>query len=189
MKKFLSLLLAFLLLFSLSTCAETSGYEEDYLIYGPDYEAFEDYEPIGEIEEEIPGDLHLEPEPLQPTDPPTEPPIDEYGWYYSAEDVALYLHTYGCLPGNFITKSKARELGWTGGSVENYAEGRAIGGDKFGNREGLLPKAHGRQYFECDIDTDGRGSRGSRRIVYSNDGLIFYTEDHYESFTLLYGEE
>ena len=113
-------------------------------------------------------------------------PVD--GWYYSAEDVSLYLYLYGCLPDNFITKNEARELGWDGGSVEDYAEGCAIGGDKFGNREGLLPKADGRQYYECDIDTDGRDSRGAKRIVYSNDGLIYYTDDHYESFTLLYGE-
>ena len=115
--------------------------------------------------------------------------LDADGWYYSAEDVALYLYLYGCLPENFITKNEARELGWEGGSVEDYAPGCAIGGDKFGNREGLLPKANGRQYYECDIDTDGKDSRGAKRIVYSNDGLIYYTDDHYESFTLLYGED
>ncbi len=116
-------------------------------------------------------------------------PIDEDGWYYSAQDVALYLYTYGHLPDNFITKDEARDLGWEGGTVEKFAPGYAIGGDKFGNREGLLPKAGGRQYYECDIDTDGGKSRGAKRIVFSNDGLIYYTEDHYESFTLLYGEE
>ena len=116
-------------------------------------------------------------------------PIDEGCWYYSAEDVSLYLYTYGHLPENYITKSEARDLGWDGGSVEDYAEGCAIGGDKFGNREGLLPKASGRQYYECDIDTNGKDSRGAKRIVYSNDGLIYYTDDHYETFTLLYGEE
>ena len=115
--------------------------------------------------------------------------LPEDGWYYSAEDVSLYLQTYGYLPSNYITKEEARDLGWEGGSVEVFAPGYAIGGDKFGNREGLLPKADGRQYYECDIDTDGRDSRGAKRIVFSNDGLIYYTEDHYESFTLLYGEE
>ena len=102
--------------------------------------------------------------------------------------MALYIHTYGHLPSNFITKSEARDLGWEGGSVEDYAPGCAIGGDVFGNREGLLPEAEGRVYYECDIDTDGYHSRGSRRIVFSNDGLIYYTDDHYESFQLLYGE-
>ena len=80
-------------------------------------------------------------------------------------------------------------MGWSGGSVEDYAPGYAIGGDVFGNYEGLLPKKSGRPYYECDIDTDGYSGRGSRRIVFSNDGLIYYTHNHYESFTLLYGEE
>lgn len=115
--------------------------------------------------------------------------IDEDGWYYSADDVSLYLYTYGCLPDNYITKDEAEDLGWTGGSVEDYAPGCAIGGDYFGNYEGLLPEETGRTYYECDIDTDGYHSRGSRRIVYSNDGLIYYSPDHYESFVLLYGEE
>lgn len=126
------------------------------------------------------------------TEAPTEDSaavIDEEGWYYSAEDVALYIHTYGRLPDNYVTKDHARSLGWQSGSVEKYLPGYAIGGDKFGNREGLLPKASGRQYYECDIDTNGGKSRGAKRIVFSNDGLIYYTVDHYESFTLLYGND
>ncbi len=119
----------------------------------------------------------------------TEAPIDEDGSYSSKEDVALYIHTFGRLPGNFITKTEARALGWSGGSLEEYAKGCAIGGDSFGNREGLLPSKKGRSYTECDIDTVGADSRGAKRIVFSNDGLIYYTDDHYESFTLLYGEE
>ena len=115
--------------------------------------------------------------------------IDEDGTYNSVEDVSLYLHTYGHLPDNYITKSEARNLGWTGGSVEQVAPGCAIGGDRFGNREGILPAAQGRSYYECDIGTIGESSRGAKRLVYSDDGLIYYTEDHYETFTLLYGEE
>lgn len=115
--------------------------------------------------------------------------IDEDGWYYSAFDVSLYLHVHGHLPENYITKDEARELGWEGGSVEKHAPGYAIGGDVFGNREGLLPEAPDRVYYECDVDTKGADSRGSNRLVYSNDGLIYYTYDHYESFELLYGEE
>lgn len=117
------------------------------------------------------------------------PAIDEDGTYNSAEDVALYLYTYDHLPDNYITKDEARELGWSGGSVEQVAPGYAIGGDRFGNREGLLPEAEGRLYYECDIDTLGKSSRGAKRVVWSDDGLIYYTGDHYESFTLLYGEE
>lgn len=114
--------------------------------------------------------------------------IDEDGSYTSKEDVAEYIAVYGRLPDNFITKNEARELGWEGGGLEDFAPGKCIGGDKFGNYEGLLPKESGRKYTECDIDTLGADSRGAKRIVFSNDGLIYYTEDHYESFELLYGE-
>ena len=113
--------------------------------------------------------------------------VDEHGYYYDAEHVVLYLDAYGHLPENYITKSDARALGWEGGSVEVYQEGAAIGGDRFGNREGLLPDAPGRTWTECDINTLGASSRGAERIVFSNDGLIYYTGDHYDSFELLYG--
>lgn len=118
----------------------------------------------------------------------TELTIDEDGTYTTMEDVALYIHIYGTLPHNFITKNEARSLGWEGGSLEPYAPGMCIGGDYFGNYEGLLPEAPGREYHECDINTLGARSRGAERIIFSNDGLIYYTGDHYESFTLLYGE-
>ena len=100
--------------------------------------------------------------------------IDEDGSYSTKDDVALYIHTYGHLPDR---------------SLEPYAPGKCIGGSRFGNYEGLLPEADGRTYTECDIDTLGADSRGAKRIVFSNDGLIYYTEDHYKSFELLYGEE
>ncbi len=115
--------------------------------------------------------------------------LDRDGSYTSKADVALYIHTYGELPGNFMTKKEAEALGWSGGSLGKYAEGMSIGGDRFGNYEGILPKTKGRTYKECDIDTLGKKSRGAKRIVFSNDGLVYYTEDHYESFELLYGEE
>ena len=114
--------------------------------------------------------------------------LDEAGTYTSKEDVSLYLNTYGHLPENFITKNDARALGWSGGGLDDYAYGKCIGGDRFGNNEGILPEARGRQYYECDIDTLHKDSRGAKRIVFSDDGLIYYTEDHYESFDLLYGE-
>ncbi len=128
-------------------------------------------------------------------DPSAEDPsaleesLPEDGVYDSRDDVALYLHLYGHLPGNYITKKDAQALGWSGGSLEPYAPGMCIGGSRFGNYEGLLPEAQGRTYTECDIDTLGASSRGAKRIVFSNDGLIYYTDDHYASFTLLYGEE
>ena len=119
----------------------------------------------------------------------TAAPIDEDGEYDQKDDVALYIRTYGKLPKNYITKKEAQALGWSGGSLEKYAPGKCIGGSRFGNYEGLLPEAPGRTYTECDIDTLGKSKRGAKRIVFSNDGLIYYTDDHYESFTLLYGEE
>ena len=124
-----------------------------------------------------------------PTPTETPVPVTEDGLYTTMEDVALYIYLYGHLPANFITKDEAQDLGWPGGSLEPYAPGCSIGGDRFGNREGLLPRAKGRTYTECDIDTMGARSRGAKRIVFSNDGLIYYTEDHYASFILLYGEE
>ena len=117
------------------------------------------------------------------------PAIDEDGVYTTKDDVALYLHTYGHLPSNFITKKEAEKLGWSGGSLEPYAPGKCIGGSHFGNYEGILPEKDGRSYTECDIDTLGANKRGAKRIVFSNDGLIYYTENHYETFELLYGEE
>ena len=115
--------------------------------------------------------------------------IDRDGSYTTAEDVALYIYTYGELPSNFMTKNEARELGWEGGSLEPYAPGMCIGGDWYGNYEGMLPETNGREYHECDINTLGASSRGAERIVFSNDGLIYYTDDHYETFTLMYGQE
>lgn len=116
-------------------------------------------------------------------DDPAENEIDENGSYTTRDDVALYIHVYGKLPSNFITKKQAEKLGWTGGSLEPYAPGKCIGGGRFGNYEGILPDGN---YKECDIDTLGKKSRGKKRIVYSDDGRIYYTADHYESFTQLY---
>ena len=110
--------------------------------------------------------------------------IPEDGTYTTKEDVALYIHTYGKLPQNFITKKAAKKLGWQGGSLEDYAPGKCIGGDYFGNYEGLLPED--KEYHECDIGTLGKSKRGAKRIIYSDDGYIYYTSDHYESFELLY---
>ena len=117
------------------------------------------------------------------------PAIEEDGTYTTKEDVARYIHTYGHLPENFITKKQAQALGWEGGSLEPYAPGKCIGGSRFGNYEGTLPVKDGRTYTECDIDTLGAEKRGGKRIVFSNDGLVYYTEDHYETFELLYGED
>ena len=113
--------------------------------------------------------------------------VEENGNYTSKEEVALYIHTYGKLPVNYITKKQAQELGWDPekGNLSDILPGMSIGGNVFGNYEGALPRAGGRRYFECDIDYEG-GYRGAKRIVYSNDGLVFYTEDHYNTFEQIY---
>lgn len=129
-------------------------------------------------------------DPDQPAAPSQQTQqLAEDGTYTTKEDVALYIHLYGRLPDNFITKKEAQQLGWTGGSLEPYAPGCCIGGSRFGNYEGLLPEADGRAWTECDINTLGAKSRGPERIVFSNDGLIYYTGDHYQTFELLYGGE
>ena len=113
--------------------------------------------------------------------------VEENGNYTSKDDVALYIHTYGKLPLNYITKAKAQEMGWDPekGNLSDVLPGMSIGGSVFGNYEGNLPRATGRRYFECDIDYEG-GYRGAKRLIYSNDGLVFYTEDHYKTFEQLY---
>ena len=200
MKKLFALLLALLLTVSTAACmpsvpVQPSAPAQEITVLptvAPD--APKEEEPAPETSapaetqapapEETPVPKEEEPAPEDP-----DWQLDEHGSYTNKVDVALYIHTYGHLPDNFITKKEAEALGWNGGSLEKYAPGKCIGGTYFGNYEGLLPEKKGRTYYECDIDTLGAKSRGAKRIVYSNDGLIYYTDDHYESFTLLYGEE
>jgi len=194
MKKLTSLFLSLLLLFSLTACGEGSqelagavldaaidaalNYEGDVdsvgviggadgptaiLVTGPDDSAGD----AGSAAEAL---------PFVPT---------EGGYYYDLENVVLYLYYYDTLPDNYITKSEARSLGWEGGTPERYLEASAIGGDSFGNREGLLPEG---DYTECDLNTLGEDSRGAERLVFSDDGRYYHTEDHYASFTEVWVE-
>ncbi len=174
------LLLALLLLFSLLTACSPG-------------QALRAASEIADILEEEPTsapeapDLVVLPADEAPEAPaPSEETLDEDGSYTTKEDLALYIHLYGHLPPNFITKDEARAAGWNGGSLVPCCPGKCIGGDRFGNREGLLPRAKGRVWTECDVNTLGARSRGAERIVFSNDGLIYYTGDHYESFEQLY---
>lgn len=146
-------------------------------------------------EEEVPGAETekveaTEAEPAESEKQEAQPTVSEDGTYTSKEEVAEYIFLYGHLPDNFITKKEAKASGWISseGNLGEVAPGMSIGGDYFGNFEGNLPEKEGREYHECDIDSDG-GYRGAKRIVYSNDGLIYYTEDHYKTFELLYGED
>ena len=116
--------------------------------------------------------------------------VERDGTYTSKEEVAAYIHRFDTLPSNYITKAEARRLGWVSskGNLNKVAPGKSIGGDRFGNYEQILPVKEGRKYFECDIDYRG-GRRNAKRIIYSSDGLVYYTEDHYNTFERLYGEE
>ena len=105
--------------------------------------------------------------------------VTEDGQYDSKDEVSAYLTEYGHLPSNYITKKQAQALGWQGGSLEPYAPGCSIGGDRFGNYEGTLPDG---SYHECDLNTRGADKRGAERLVYADDGRIYYTADHYETF-------
>lgn len=196
LKKILSLLLAVLMLFSLTACSidqETIDLAADVAtVLLEEAESAEEAAPaeVPEEEPETPQASEENPEEVPEEEVPEETPaIAEDGCYTTKDDVALYIHTYGRLPDNFMTKNEARNLGWEGGGLDPYAKDMCIGGDRFGNYEGILPNADGRTWTECDIDTMNASSRGAKRMVFSNDGLIYYTEDHYETFTLLYGEE
>ena len=198
MKRILALLLALVMLLSFTAC----GLDQETLDFALDVAETllteTEEAPTEEAPSELPTETPAEQPEELPEDAPEEiteeapeetPAIDEDGIYDSKDDVALYIHTYGHLPKNFMTKKEARKLGWEGGGLDDYADGMCIGGDYFGNYEGLLPEADGREYTECDIDTLHASKRGAKRIIFSNDGLIYYTDDHYESFTLLYGDE
>lgn len=189
LKKNLHLLSVLLLLtiFFLTGCTPT---QKDILPEAP-AEAItqETKNPQEDIAEEDIPDLSEEEDSGEEI-PLDSPSVSEEGTYTSKEDVAAYLHEYGHLPSNYLTKKEAKALGWVSseGNLDEVAPGMSIGGDYFGNYEGTLPEADNRDYHECDIDFDGT-YRNSKRIVYSDDGLIYYTEDHYETFELLYGEE
>ena len=200
-KRLLSLLLCLLMLFSLAGCTQelidtaldvlleegSAAPEETSRLTvpstAPELSVVQTPEPA--IETESP-DTQTE-EPAVQTETPDTLSVSEEGQYSDKEHVALYLHTYGHLPSNYLTKSEAEKLGWVSskGNLWDVAPGMSIGGDRFGNREGLLPDASGRRWYECDIGYEG-GFRGGMRIVFSSDGLIYYTEDHYSSFEQLY---
>lgn len=154
MKKFKFGIILALLLFGMSILDGCSD-----IIGGADAQT---YSIINDNSADIPADLPVEGE-----------------FYYDVENVVLYLDIYHELPLNYITKKEAEKRGWQGGSVEDYVEDAAIGGDYFGNYEGILPKD---DYKECDIDTHNYKNRGSRRLIYTDDGKYYYTKDHYKTF-------
>jgi len=92
------------------------------------------------------------------------------------------LRASGKLPARWITKREAERRGWhPGDDVCRYATGGAIGGDHFGNFERRLPSANGREWREADLDY-ACGKRGPKRLLWSSDGMIYVTVDHYANF-------
>ena len=119
-----------------------------------------------------------------------EEPADEKGSkgpIIEPQAIADYIFEHGELPDNFITKKEAQNLGWDSSwnYVSDVAPGKSIGGDKFGNYEGRLPSKKGRQWYEADCYYT-TGKRNAYRILFSNDGLVYYTNDHYETFTQMF---
>lgn len=95
------------------------------------------------------------------------------------------LRNTGKLPSNYITKADAMNNGWKAGkALNNYVEGAQIGGDVFLNKDGILPNAIGREWFEADVglsNTVSRAKQAGTRLLYSNDGLLYVTYDHYKT--------
>ena len=204
MKKITSLLLSLLMLLSLTGCGD-SGEQLAGAVLDTVIDAVENYEgdaeSVGIIggadgptsilvtdgkDEEIgvigggTTTIFIETESAKEKNVPVEGK-----YYYDLENVVLYLYYYDELPDNYITKKEARALGWEGGTPERYLEGSAIGGDSFGNREGLLPDG---KYTECDLYTLGKNERGAERLVFTDDEY-YYTGDHYASFTQIWVED
>ena len=104
-----------------------------------------------------------------------------------AQRIADYIFENGKLPDNFIRKQEAERLGWDSryNYVSDVAPGKSIGGDRFGNYEERLPVVQGRKYYEADCYYRG-GRRNAYRIIYSSDGHVWYTGDHYETFVELF---
>ena len=185
MRRLTALLLALLLLTGLASTAEALAKKKKTT--GPSVKTTATPRPT-----KTPKNKKNTPAPtVRATPAPTADPaaeaeivVTEDGEYTDKDHVAAYLRAFQHLPSNYITKNEARALGWVSnyGNLGQVAPGKSIGGDRFGNYEGKLPDAYGRRWFECDIDFDGR-FRNDKRILYSNDGLIYYTEDHYETFT------
>ena len=171
------------LLFAMTLCITGCKKAEQPEAVAPEPEVVAEAEP--EVEEPVveePAEEEPQEEEFGTEEVYSEIAYD--GMYTSKDDVALYLHVYGELPMNFMTKAEASQLGWEGGSLEPYAPGMCIGGDRFGNYEGKLPVQEG--YHECDINTMGADDRGAERLVYSDSGNIYYTNDHYNTFEQLY---
>ena len=115
--------------------------------------------------------------------------VEESGLYTTKDSVAAYLCKFDKLPSNYITQNEGKALyeSKTGNTFSKWNFNPwttldvMIGGDSFGNKEGLLPKG---SYHEADVDYSAK-NRGTKRLVYEGDCVIYYTADHYKSFSKL----
>lgn len=121
--------------------------------------------------------------------------VVESGTYTTRDSVAAYLCKFGNLPGNYVGKNEGKKLyeakGYTF-SKWNFNPwttlGVMIGGDKFDNFASdpdyyheNLPEGN---YHEADVEYSAK-NRGTKRLVYQPDCIIYYTADHYETYTRL----
>ena len=188
MKRITALMMSLLMVFGLTACGDDELTDAVIdTVAGAVIDSLEDSSAAESSSPDLSYSSYYAGSPTQSTEEETflSAPVEEGEFYYDLEHVVLYLEFYGCLPENYITKDEARALGWEGGTPERFLEGSAIGGDAFGNREGVLPEG---SYTECDLNTDGQSSRGAERLVFSDDGRYYHTEDHYESFTQVWVE-
>ena len=115
--------------------------------------------------------------------------VEESGLYTTRDSVAAYLCKFDKLPSNYVGKNEGKSLyeSKTGKTFEKWnfnpwtTIGVMIGGDVFDNREGLLPSG---SYHEADVDYSAK-NRGTKRLIYQSDCVIYYTADHYETFSKL----
>ena len=192
MKKIFALFLCFCLSILTVGCYETyqlnDSEQNSLIVFSPsetESELLSESESESYSESETDSEPETETQNFEISEDETLPvSVEKDGSYTSPEDVAEYIHTFGTLPDNFITKKEAQKLGWNSseGNLWEVAQGKSIGGDVFGNREGLLPEG---SYHECDVNYQG-GYRGAERLIYSDSGEIYYTDDHYKTFTQLY---
>jgi len=126
-------------------------------------------------------------QPANPITPPVnkdiQNPVTAIDELTKEEVVVAYMKKNNHLPDYYINKKEARKQGWNpaSGNLCEVLPGKAIGGDIFTNREGRLPDKAGRKWYEADLNYDC-AHRNADRLLYSSDGLLFVTKDHYKTF-------
>ena len=122
--------------------------------------------------------------------------VEESGLYTTKDSVAAYLCKFDKLPANYVGKNEGKKLyeSKTGKTFEKWnfnpwtTIGVMIGGDNFNNYASKPDNYHATlpegSYHEADVDYSAK-NRGTKRLIYQSDCVIYYTSDHYESFSKL----